>query len=485
MSSPPQTQKSSTGLRVVFATAEFAPLVQTGGLGDAVAGLARALAHRGHEVRCLLPGHAGVLSRSDLPALREVAPVRLWLPGGEVRGRWLAGALGAVELEILDLPALFGAQAPYGGPDEALRFIAFARATGLRCAELAPDVLVAHDWHAALSICVLRTLFDTGRRRAVGTVQVVHNGAHAGRFPAGAMAATGLPQELFAPDGLEFHGDLCLLKGGLGWADRIVAVSPSYADELRRPEFGGGLDGLYRYRGHRLVGIANGIDTDRYDPARDALLPARFDADHPQRRAECRKAMLDELGLEPPPRGRLLTAVGRLADQKGWDVIVEALPALVEAGASIAMLGDGDPAIAERLERAVAVSPGRVVFRRGWDDAMARRLYAGSDCVLVPSRYEPCGLVQLLAQRYGALPIAHAVGGLRDTIEDGHTGVLFSPLSAKSLVAAVDRAVELIRRRGHLALTRNLLATDVSWADPASRWSTLLEEVAHEAAARI
>jgi len=354
MSSPPQTQKSSTGLRVVFATAEFAPLVQTGGLGDAVAGLARALAHRGHEVRCLLPGHAGVLSRSDLPALREVAPVRLWLPGGEVRGRWLAGALGAVELEILDLPALFGAQAPYGGPDEALRFIAFARATGLRCAELAPDVLVAHDWHAALSICVLRTLFDTGRRRAVGTVQVVHNGAHAGRFPAGAMAATGLPQELFAPDGLEFHGDLCLLKGGLGWADRIVAVSP-----------------------------------------------------------------------------------------------------------------------------------GRVVFRRGWDDAMARRLYAGSDCVLVPSRYEPCGLVQLLAQRYGALPIAHAVGGLRDTIEDGHTGVLFSPLSAKSLVAAVDRAVELIRRRGHLALTRNLLATDVSWADPASRWSTLLEEVAHEAAARI
>jgi starch synthase len=459
--------------------------MRTGGLGDAVAGLAAALAARGHAVTCLLPGWRGARGGSDA-AWTEAAVARGAQPGAGAAGagRWLAGRVGDVRVELLDLPELFERESPYGGRDEGHRFVAFSRAAAARCAELAPDVLVAHDWHAALGVCVLHTLYGVGPARAIGSVQVVHNNAHQGRFPAALLAATGLPGELFRPEGLEFHGDVCLLKGGLAWADRIVAVSPSYARELTTPEQGEGLEGLYRYRAHRLTGIANGIDTREYDPAQDPALPAAFHRRELAGRARCREAVLAELGLAAPQPGRLLAAVGRLAVQKGWDVLADALPALVERGFAVALLGDGDPDIAARLRATARRFPRGVALRTGWDDALARRLYAGSDAVLVPSRFEPCGLVQLLAQRYGALPVAHRVGGLQDTIRHEETGVLFAPLTADALVAAAERAAALLARDG-ASLVRRLLGLDVSWRRPAVRWERALAAVAAEAAARV
>jgi len=470
-------------LRVVFASAELAPLARTGGLGDAVAGLAGALAARGHAVTCLLPAWPAAARHASLAPLRDAAAARVALPGGERTGRWRGAPLGGFAVELLELAELFERSAPYGGADEGLRFVAFSRAAAARAAALAPDVFVAHDWHAALAVCALHTLFGVGPPRAVGSVQAVHNNAHAGRFPATLWPATALPAELFRPDGLEFHGDLCLLKGGLAWADRIVAVSPSYAAELETPEHGEGLDGLYRYRHHRLAGIANGIDAALYDPASDAALAARYGPGELAGRAQCRKALCAELGLEAPAPGRLLGAVGRLALQKGWDVLAEALDALVARGFAVAMAGDGDPALAAALRAAARRWPRRVAFAAGWNDALARRLYAGVDALLVPSRFEPCGLVQLLAQRYGALPIAHRVGGLRDTIADAKTGVLFAPLSAGALVGAAERGAALVEARGD-ALVRRLLALDVSWRRPAARWERLLSAVAREGAAR-
>lgn len=484
MAAKSRAAAAASPLRVMFAAAEFAPLAQSGGLGDAVAGLARALADRGHRVACALPAYAAVRAHPACPVLVEAGRVSLPLPDGDVSGRWLMGRLGAVELHLLELDGLYDRPDFYGGADEALRFAAFSRAAAARCVELAPDVLVAHDWHAALAICSLRTLHDRGPVRGIGTVQVVHNNAHQGRFPADAMRFTGLPGELFTPDGLEFHGDLSLLKGGLAWAERIVAVSPSYAVELTTPAFGAGLEGLYRYRRHRLVGIANGIDVDRYDPARDDALAAGFDRQAPQGRRDCRKALLEELGLESPETGRLLASVGRLAVQKGWDVIAAAAPRLLENGCALALLGSGDATIAARLSELASRWPKRVFFRDGWDDALARRLYAGTDAVLVPSRFEPCGLVQLLAQRYGALPVAHAVGGLRDTIRDGETGILFPRLSADALVNAVERGAALRSERGS-ALIRKLLRVDVSWKRPAALWEEQLAAVAAESAARV
>jgi len=463
-------------LRLLFAAAEYAPLVQTGGLGEAVGGLARALAVQGHQVSVALPGWRRARESGALP--------RLVADGAG----WLAGEAAGVRLLLLDAPALFDRPALYTGAatlDEASRFIAFARAVAARAATEHPDVLVAHDWHAALSVCALRTLSDFGPARGVGTVQVVHNNMYQGRFPAEAMGATGLPAELFQPDGLEFFGDLCLLKGGVGWADRIVAVSPHHAAELQTDAFGAGLEGLYRWRARRLLGIANGIDTAAYDPETDGALAARYSAVYPKPKAACRAGLLAELAMASPPPGRLLAAIGRLSEQKGWDVLVAAIPALVERGASLLLLGDGDAAIAGLLRDAVRRYPDRVHASIGWNDALARRLYAAADCVLVPSRYEPCGLVQLLAQRYGAVPVAHRVGGLVDTIRDRETGVLFEPLDAEALVSAVERAVLMLREQGIDKVQRRLLALDLSWGGAAAHYEDVFAAVAREAARRI
>jgi len=474
-------------LRLVFASWELAPLAQTGGLGDMASGLARALAARGHEITCILPAHRDVLRHPACPALVPAGAVRIATPGAELIGRWLVGELSGIRLQLLDLPALYDRPELYGAADvaEAQRYIALSRAAAEFAATMRPHVLVAHDWHAALALCALRTCHDFGAARGVGAVQVVHNNAFLGRFPAAAFAATGLPGELFHPDALEFWGDLALLKGGLAWADRIVAVSPNYAQEVQTPAFGEGIDGLYRFRARRLLGIANGIDTESHDPATDASLPARYGAEYPKPKGVCRKALLDATGLEAPQPGRLLAAVGRLAAQKGWDVLVAALAKLVDGGASLVLLGDGDPGLAARLREVAARFPKRVHVTIGWDDALARRIYAGADCVLAPSRFEPCGLVQLLGQRYGTLPIAHRVGGFVDTIEDGETGILFEALTPAAIAEAVDRAAALMQERGEVAVQRRLLSVDVSWATPAAAWERVFAAVAREAAQRI
>ncbi len=469
---------------MVFVASELAPLAQTGGMGEAIAGLAVSLAARGHTVDCILPAHTTALAHPFASTLDETGTIELPTPGGTLNGRWLTGRLGPLTVHLLELEQMFDRDSLYGGADEGQRFVAFSRAAAARCAEIGPDVLVAHDWQAALSICTLRTLHDCGPARSIATVQVVHNNAHQGLFGADLLGAAGLPGELFTSDGLEFHGQVSLLKGGLVWADRIVTVSPSYAEELQTSQFGEGLEGLYCYRSRRLLGITNGIDTESYEPGKDAALPAQFNGSTPGGREQCREALLDELELDNPDKGRLLACVGRLAVQKGWDVIAQAAERLVEAGASLALLGEGDPEIEAALSALAQRWPGRISFQVGWNDALARRFYAGADCVLIPSRFEPCGLVQLVAQRYGALPIAHAVGGLRDTIRDGKTGILFSPLSVASLCDAVERGAALRRERGP-ALDRTLLRHDVSWSKPTTRWEKELRAVAVEAKARM
>jgi starch synthase len=429
-----------------------------------------------------------VLRHPDCPTLQEAGSVALSFPHGELRGRFLTGTLAPrVSLRLLDLPELYERPGLYGDSgsnywDNGLRFIALARAAASDAGAPRPDVLVAHDWHAALTPCLMRTL-EAARWRGAGSVLVIHNNAHQGRFPGATYPLTGLPAAHFHPGGLEFFGDLSLLKGGILFADRIVAVSPSYARELQGPAAGAGLEGVYRQRAESLTGIANGIDVQRYDPAADPALAAAYDAEQSDGKVACRAALLSELGLAAPPPGRLLAAIGRLDFQKGWDVIEESLATLVSHGASLALQGDGDLELAARLRAACARHPRRASLHVGWDEARARRLYAGADAVLIPSRFEPCGLVQLVAQRYGALPVAHRVGGLSDTIVDRESGILFEPLSSAALVAAVGRAAALAAERTPRALRQSLMSLDVSWAGPAARWEALLEDVARRARA--
>lgn len=488
-------------MRIVFASAELAPLVQSGGLGDAVTGLALALAARGHTLTCVLPAYQSALHSPACPPLVPAGEMRIPLPSGDLVGRWLEGALApGVTLRLLDLPTLYDRAGLYREdgveyPDNPLRFIALARAAAYLCEADPPDVLVAHDWHAALAIATLRAVFAEGASRKTATVQVVHNNAYQGRVPADLYALTGLPPGHYHPDGVEAWGSLCLLKAGILYADRIVAVSPGYAREIQRSPAGEGLEGAYLFLAHRLSGIANGIDAERFDPATDAALAARFSAQKPAGRARCRTALLSELGLSRTPKGRLLGSIGRLAHQKGWDVLADAADDLVASGASLALLGDGDPALEARLAAAAARHPKRIALRTDFDDALARRIYAGSDAILVPSRFEPCGLVQMIAQRYGAVPVAHRVGGLADTITEPRrgpagldwsaaTGVLFSPLSAPALVAAAGAVATLAEEGGLPALQARLLALDVSWKVPARRWEQLLRAVVRDARER-
>ena len=495
-------------MHVMFVASECAPLCQSGGLGDAVSGLARALGSMGHEITVVIPAYRTALQSQSVPRLVDGGSIRLAFPGFDLNGRFLCGSLfPGVEVALLDIPAIYDRAGLYGEGgwdygDNALRFIALCRAAAYRAEAEQPDVVVAHDWHAALTIAMLRTSLDRGPNRKIGAVQVVHNNAHQGRVPADAMALTGLAPDLFHVDGLEAWGALCMLKGGVMWADRIVAVSPTYAREIQTHDFGEGLEGAYKTRAQRLTGIVNGIDDVRFDPQTDGALPAQFSADDLTGKAQCRAQLLERCGLDPPPAGLLCAAIGRLAAQKGWDIIVKGIDPLLEKGASFVFLGDGAKWISDALHASAAKHPRRVSFRSAYDDVLARQIYAGSDIMLVPSRFEPCGLVQLIAQRYGTVPVAHATGGLVDTIQDpwlspmragtdAHdpwrraTGVLFSPLTPENLVLGVDRVAKLAAGGRLPEVQKRLLALDVSWDGPAQSWAAVLTEVQHEAKLRL
>ncbi len=394
-------------MKIVFVSSELAPLAQSGGLGDAASGLARALGARGHDVVCIVPAYRQALAHPACPPLVDGGSIKLPFPGFDLHGRFLCGELfTGVSIALLDLPSLYDRSGLYGDElgaygDEPLRFIALARAAAYRIEQEKPDVVVAHDWHAGLTLCMLRTMLDRGPVRGIGTVQVVHNNAYQGRAPPEAMAFTGLAHDLLHIDGLEAWGTMCMLKGGLMWADRIVAVSPTYAREVQTQGFGEGLEGAYQARAHRLIGIVNGIDALRFDPSTDRAIPANYSAAEPLGKTACRAALLAELKLDAPKPGLLVAAIGRFATQKGWDVLARSLDGLVQLGASVALLGDGDPRIRGLLEAQAQKHAGKVSLRFAYDEALARRIYAGADVMLVPSRFEPCGLVQLVAQRDG------------------------------------------------------------------------------------
>jgi starch synthase len=491
----------------MFVSSECAPLAQSGGLGDAVSGLARSLGAMGHEVTVVIPAYRSALQSQACPRLVDGGSMKLAFPGFDLTGRFLCGSLfPGVEVAMLDIPPIFDRVGLYGEGgwdygDNALRFIALCRAGAYRAEAEQPDVVVAHDWHAALTPAILRTSLDRGLNRRIGTVQVVHNNAHQGRWPTEAMALTGLAHDLLHVDGLEAWGTMCMLKGGVMWADRIVAVSPTYAREIQTHDFGEGLEGAYKSRAHRLTGIVNGIDDVRFDPSSDGALPVQYAADDAAGKAVCREKLLERCGLDATAPGLLCAAIGRLAAQKGWDVVVRSIDALLEKGASFVALGDGAKWIADALTDLARRHPKRVFFRSAYDDVLARQIYAGADVMLVPSRFEPCGLVQLIAQRYGTVPVAHATGGLVDTINDpwlapvragtdAHdpwrraTGVLFSPLTPENLVQGVDRVAKLAASGRLPDVQKRLLGLDVSWDGPAQSWLAVLTEVQAEAKRR-
>lgn len=484
-------------MRVLQACAEIFPLLKTGGLADVAGALPPALRALGADVRVLLPGFPPIVDGlKNAEEVAKLSPPAALATGG---ARLLRGHLPACDVDayVIDAPACYHRS---GGPyadaqhqpyaDNHLRFAllgwtAAALTEGLDAA-WTPQVVHAHDWHAALAPAYLRAAAEAGGRNPAGSIYTVHNLAYQGLFDARHFAELGLPAHYFDMHGVEFHGQVNFMKAGLYYADRITTVSPSYAREIQQPEQGCGLDGLLRSRAQDLSGILNGVDDAVWNPATDRLLAARYDANRIEPKAGCKAALQRELGLQVAAASPIFCVVSRLTEQKGLHLVLHALPELVAKGAQFALLGSGDAGLEAAFRSAAEASPDAVAVRLGYDEAYAHRLIAGSDVIMVPSRYEPCGLTQLYGLKYGTLPLVRRVGGLADTVADTRletldtdaTGFVFDDFSAAGLLQAADRALALYRRRGDWRQVQQRgMAQPCGWDVAAARYLALYRQV--------
>ena len=472
-------------------SAEAAPLVHVGGLGDVLRALPSALRRQGYAARRFLPAYRAIGRDGFTP---EGPDLRLPLGGGMVRVGILSrtGADGVitslvVQDELYDRDGIYGDGAG-DYPDNARRFTLLCRAVCelARRSPRPPGILHAHDWHAALVPLFVR--WGAPWKDRPGTLLTIHNMGYQGRFPMAEMRWLGLDpplrDRLFVPAGIEYYGDVNCLKAGLLYADRLTAVSPTYAAEIMTPEQGYGLDGVVRERSADLTGVLNGADYAVWDPRIDPHIPRRYDRDHPERKEEARAALWARLRFGAADRP-IVGLIARLVHQKGIDVVLAAGDEMVGAGADLALLGSGDGDLAGGLRDLERRHPGRVAFYDGYNEALAHLILAGSDLLLVPSRYEPCGLVQMHALRYGTLPVVHRTGGLADTVRDEEefpgrgTGFVFDSLARATLAAAVRRAIAVRSTHAPLweGLRRRAMAEDFSWDRAAMRYVSLYEAI--------
>lgn len=475
-------------LRVLAVASEAFPFIKTGGLADVVGALPAALAPEGISVTTLLPGYPAVMGALGTVEASEPVADFFGAPARLVRAK----AAGR-DVLALDAPHFFARSgspylAPGGGdwPDNAMRFAALGRAAAQAAQGIGAmagfDAVHAHDWQAGLAPAYLR-FSGSG----IPTLFTIHNLAFQGQFPAGIFGLLGLPPEAFSTSGLEYFGQVGYLKSGIWYADRVTTVSPNYAAEIRTPQWGMGLDGLLRGRGAALSGILNGLDTMEWDPAADPHLPARYTEKTIAARAANKAELQARMGLAHAPAAPLFAFIGRLAWQKGVDLILEALPAILDNGAQLAILGSGEPTLEERVHGATGAQTGRIGSFIGFDEGVARLCYGGADFILMPSRFEPCGLGQLCALRYGAPPVVAHVGGLADTVVDANemalasgvgTGFNFAPVSQEMLAAAIERAIALYREPALMQRVQaNAMAQDVSWKRSAAKYAALFREM--------
>ncbi|MBV0911760.1 glycogen synthase GlgA [Anianabacter salinae] len=477
---------------VLSVASECAPLLKTGGLADVVGALPGALARHGWSMRVLMPAYRGLLPRLG-------GGTALWsgdLQGG--KARIVAAEASGTRMLLLDAPHLYDREGgPYAGakgdhPDNPQRFAALCKAARL-VAEgglsdgWQPEILHAHDWQAGLAPAYLRYAGAS----PVKTVMTVHNIAFQGIAGADLLGGLGLPVAEFHADALEYYGNVSALKAGLVTADAITTVSPTYASELMRPEFGMGLEGIISKRADCLHGILNGIDTSVWSPAADPEIVA-YDARTLKKKAQNRARLLDEFGLGDVP-GPLVVVVSRLTTQKGIDLIPEVLPEFILAGGGLVVLGSGDAGLEEAMRRAAGRFPGRVGVKIGYDEALSHRIFAGGDAVLVPSRFEPCGLTQMMGLSYGTVPVVAATGGLADTVIHANpmalaakaaTGITFHPTDATALGDALRRLVQLHGDTAQWQMVqKNGMKQPVDWNASSAAYARLYESLLSESPA--
>lgn len=469
--------------------------MKTGGLADVADNLPRALRQLGHSVRIILPAYRGVVPLTS--AERRVGTCTVYGHAVKVLESSLEDC--DIVLYLVDCPALFDrGGGPYGDytdkawPDNAQRFGLFCRVAvdmALNKFKLTwqPDIVHCNDWQTGLIPALLAV---HSPRPAV--LFTVHNLAFQGLFPQAEFANLELPSTINGVPvqdfrALEFHGQLSFMKGGMVFADAVNTVSPGYALEVMTPEYGCGLDGLLRHLGSRFSGILNGIETSVWDPSTDRAIAVNYHQKSLAGKQLNKRALMSDFALPADQDALLLGVVSRLTEQKGIDLILESLPLLLDLPVNLVILGSGDSAFEKTLQDCARRHPARIGIHLGYDEGLAHRVIAGVDALLIPSRYEPCGLTQLYSQRYGTVPIAHAVGGLRDTIVDtgdGHlnadknTGILFHEFTVAAFIGALTRAVDLHRERGRWRqLQLAGMDKNVSWAASATSYVGLYRSI--------
>jgi len=475
-------------MRVLFATSELAPLIKTGGLADVSASLPRALRNLGVDCRVLVPGYPSIIEGLD--QLRPLAAVD-W-GAQRLQARLMLGDLNGLPVYAISCPSLFERNgSPYQSgynqdwQDNPQRFALLSRVAALLASDerpigWRPDILHCNDWQTGLAPAYL----NFGGAGHAAVMLAIHNLAYQGNFESALVTELGLPAESFDMNGVEFHGRLSFLKAGLYYADHIVTVSPTYACEVQTEAFGHGLQGLLRSRQSRLTGILNGIDEIVWDPATDPLIVRRYDRDRLAEKAVNKAHLQERMGLCIEPGVPLFGIVSRLAHQKGIDLVLDIAPDLLSHPAQLVVLGAGDSALERGLSK-LAASSDRMAISIGFDEALAHQIEAGADYFLMPSRYEPCGLNQMYSQRYGTPPIAHATGGLADSIVDirharveDASGFLFYSFGQNDFFAAIMAAcVAYSDTARYAALQQNGMSRDFGWNASARRYLSLFDRL--------
>jgi len=475
-------------MRILFVASEVAPFAKTGGLADVAGALPRALRALGHDVRVALPRYRAVDGRAHrITLVREAVAVPV-AGRVETASVFEARLPPDVPVYLIGCDRYFDREGLYqvrgmDHPDNAERFAFFSRAVleVARALDFRPEVIHCHDWQTGLVLAYLRTLYAGDTFLAPAAVLfTIHNMGYQGLFPRQAMEAIGLGSEVFTPAGIEYYGQVNLLKAGLIFSDILTTVSRRYSREIQTEAFGCGLEGVLRGRGGDLFGILNGIDVEEWNPATDPHIAARYSEADLSGKAACKADLQRAAGLKVDPEAPLFGLISRLAEQKGIDLVAEALEAILDVGGQLALLGTGDPPLEEQFRAAAAAQAGRVTAVIGFDTALAHKIEAGADVFLMPSRYEPCGLNQMYSLRYGTIPIVRATGGLDDTVTtfDRRTGegngLKFEAATADALELAICRAAGLYRdREAWRRLMANAMAGDFSWDRSAREYETL------------
>jgi starch synthase len=475
-------------LKIVHAASELYPYIKTGGLADAVGALAGTFADNGHEVSVFLPGYRAALEHPGAKGAERKLRLKI-----EMDDQYLSGDVLAfspkrnLTIYLICREEFFDRANPYGNgerdyEDNADRFTFFCKAVveTMRLADLGADIVHAHDWEAALVPLLLREAERRfGVTLAMKTIFTIHNIAYQGLFPASCFSRTNLPDELFSVDGLEYYGQVNLLKGGILFSDRITTVSPRYAREIQTPEFGCGLEGVVQTRAEDLSGLLNGVDDAVWNPATDRMIPALYSAGNLAGKRACRTALLGQCGFDAGFAGPIFGMICRLTPQKGVELVLANSDFFIEGNCRLVVLGTGDRKLEGDIRSLASEAPSKIFMCARLDEEMSHLIEAGSDFFLMPSLFEPCGLNQMYSQMYGTVPIVSRVGGLVDTVSDFNddapegTGILCEP-NSEALREGVERALRLFHNKARYSdVQKRGMGRDFSWRTAATAYEAL------------